>query len=533
MTVSARLILAFIALTAVLAAPTVYATLRLGELQTLAVGERDGHATASLAMGRIEAGFSRVDLQMRSYLVAPDPAEAARLDSMVEDLREQVFLLEASGYADAARSVGPVIEVLGAAIEEIQKLVDSGRLAEATEAFGTIQSLIEVGGRELTDGAVMVDRRAQTDFLRAQEISSSARTGTLLALVLALTTAVLVGAWATEVLASPLKRLSLATSDVADGDFRAPEDLPYERRDEIGELSRSFRSMTNRLLELDRMKAEFVGLATHDLKTPINVIRGYAELVDEELGGAVTGHQHEILEGISEQCHVMARLVSRLMDISRLEAGTYRLAMERIHLEDLVTGTLQALELLAEREGVHLVTRMEEDLPTRVIMDVDVVRHEILGNLISNAIKFTPEGGEVRLSVRRCGSHVVFRVTDTGPGIAPGHREHIFDKYYQVDRSQKVGAGLGLAIVRELTEAHGGRVELLPSFEAGVGAIFEVILPVEPAESAKPVDSTESTGDDAAEAVTLRVSVARHEPVGATGVRRSRRSGRARKTRAG
>jgi len=479
-TVPSRLLLAFLAVIVALALPTGYATLRLGELQRLAVGERDQHATASLAMGRIEADLSRLDLQVRSYLAAPGPAEAAELESTLEDLGGQVTLLEESGYGEAATTVQPVLDDLASTIAEMRELAGDGRLEEATAVFGGIQAQIERAGGQLTEGARMVDRRAQADFLRAERISSSARTGTLLALTAALVVASLVGVWATGALASPLRRLSLATGQVAGGDFESPEDLPYERGDEIGDLSRSFRAMTERLDELDRMKAEFIGLATHDLKTPINVIVGYAELVDDELVGEVTEQQHEILNGIAEQCQAMSRLVSRLMDISRLEAGTYRLDMERIHVEDLVTGTLRAFELLAEREGIHLTSWMADDLPTHVVVDVDVVRHEILGNLISNAIKFTPEGGEVRIEVRRSDGYIVIRISDTGPGIPPDHQDHIFDKYYQADRSRKVGAGLGLAIVRELTEAHGGHVELVPPSEAGTGAVFDLILPIEP-----------------------------------------------------
>lgn len=495
MTVPARLLLAFLAVTIVLVVPTGYATLRLGELQSLAVGERDQHATASLAMGRIEAGLNRLDLQIRGYLAEPDPAGAVELESTLGDIRDQISLLEGAGYAAAADAVAPMVEALAAAISEIRVLAEDGRLGEATESFAAVQSLMEMAGRELTGGAAMVDRRAQADFLRAEEISSSARTGTLFALVLALAIAGLVGIWATGALASPLQQLSLATADVADGDFEAPSDLPYDRGDEIGDLSRSFRTMTRRLDELDRMKAEFIGLATHDLKTPINVIMGYAELVDDELVGEVTEQQHEILAGISEQCQAMTRLVSRLMDISRLEAGTYRLEMERMHVEDLVTGTLRAFELLAERRGILLVAEVDESAPETAVMDVDVVRQEILGNLISNALKFTPEGGEVRMTVGGADGSLRLRISDTGPGIPPGHRDHIFDKYYQVDRSRKVGAGLGLAIVRELTEAHGGHIELVSPDAEGVGAVFDLYLPVEPVKKDEPRSAGDAPGE--------------------------------------
>lgn len=480
MTVRTRLLVTFLVVIAALALPATFAALRLAELETLAVEGRSRHATASLSVGRVRAALVRLDLYLRSYVAAPGPGAREELGTAISDLEGEVEILAASGYADAAGSLRPMVEALGASTDQIEELVEAGRLVDATAGFRRLRPLADRTEARLADAAADIDARARREFERAREIGARARRGTLLALGFGGAVAVLVGFWAAAALTAPLRRLADATARVADGDFRAPEDLPYDRSDEIGELSRSFRAMARRLAELDRMKAEFVGVASHELKTPINVIMGYAELIDDELAGQVTDEQHEILHSIAHQCRAMTRLVSRLMDISRLETGTYRLELEKVHVRDLITGLVRAFDVMADRRGVRLETEVEESAPETLRVDVDIIRDEVLGNLVSNALKFTPEGGEVKVSARGEGEAVVFRVADTGPGIPEDHREHVFEKYYQAERSRKMGSGLGLAIAQEMVVAHGGKIELVSAGGDGAGAVFEVTLPLRP-----------------------------------------------------
>ena len=484
MTVPARLVAAFVAVVVVLVVPTGYAMVRLGDLQSLAVAERGQHATAASAIGRMEASLARLDLRLRSYLSQPSAALEADVYGALAELRADVDRLDAAGYNRAAEILATPIDALEATVAEIEGLAGAGRLDDATDAFAAVQPLVSAVGEELTRAAETVDRQAQADFARAEAISASARTGTLLALAVGLFVAGLVGIWATGALVTPLRRLSRATAEVADGRLEAPGDLPYDRDDEIGDLSRSFRAMTLRLAELDRLKAEFVGVASHELKTPINVIRGYTELIEEELSGEVTESQEEVLHAIAEQCRSMSRMVSRLMDISRLETGSYELELETLHVADVLTGLVRAFDILAEQEGIELKTRVQEGTPETFVADMDIVRDEILGNLVTNALKFTPRGGEVRVTARREDGHVVFRVADTGPGIPKEHREHVFDKYHQVERSRKVGSGLGLALAREMAQAHGGTIDLVPARDQG--AVFDVTLPLAPDGASDP-----------------------------------------------
>jgi signal transduction histidine kinase len=182
------------------------------------------------------------------------------------------------------------------------------------------------------------------------------------------------------------------------------------------------------------------------------------------------------MQRIGEQTRVLTRQVSRLMDISRLETGSYLIELERVALRDLIMGVERAFEIVALEKGVTLLAEVDPDAPQELVVDIDLIRDEVLSNLVSNALKFTPEGGHVWVRARGEEGGIVIEVTDTGPGIPPEHRPHIFEKYYQVERSRSLGSGLGLAIAKEMVEAHGGRIELVD--REGPGTTFEVHLPV-------------------------------------------------------
>jgi two-component system sensor histidine kinase BaeS len=398
-----------------------------------------------------------------------------------DDLEAQVERIEHAGYADAAEKLNLDVERLLERTNAIDSLVELGRLGVATEAFFSLQP----GIQEVRDGlaalATTVDARASSDFQRARQISDSARDRTLLSALLALIMAVLITGWTTRALWSPLERLRVGLSQVTEGIHSAPDDLPYERRDEIGELSVSFRAMVQRLAELDRLKAEFVGVAGHELKTPINVIRGYTSLIEEELAGELTDPQRAILDGIAEQTRSMTRMVSRLMDISRLESGAYALDPEVMSVQDILFGLERAFEVLAKKNGVKLNVEVESDEEVDVEVDVDLFRDEVLGNLVANAMRFAGSGGEVQVRALREGEGVLIEVADSGPGIHPDHQPFVFDKYYQAERSRAMGSGLGLAIAKEFTEAHGGWIKLAPDVPHGLGgAVFQVWVPALP-----------------------------------------------------
>jgi signal transduction histidine kinase len=328
--------------------------------------------------------------------------------------------------------------------------------------------------------AQAIDREGEEKVRRAQEIADRAATSTLIALAAALFATLVLGAWLTRGVLRPVSELRVGMGHVAEGDFTPDVRVPTHRPDEIGELARSFTSMAERLAELDRLKAEFVSVASHEIKTPLSVIRGYVSLLADGIYGEVNETQRKTLGAVNDQTDRLTRLVHRLLDISRFEAGGGRLELRRINLRDFLQELASGFQVLAYQNGIDFPVVVADDLPVNVVGDADRL-NEVLGNLLSNAFKFTRRGGTIRLEAHRDGAGIRVTVADTGVGIPADKLPHIFEKFYQVDNDaqpRSVGSGLGLAIAREIVEAHGGTISA--ASEEGTGTTFTVVIPERP-----------------------------------------------------
>jgi signal transduction histidine kinase len=279
---------------------------------------------------------------------------------------------------------------------------------------------------------------------------------------------------------------------VAGGRFDHALRLTPARRDEFGALAANFATMTRRLAELDRLRAEFMSVASHELKTPLNVVLGYVSLIGEGVYGPVTAEQQGVLRTVEEQTRHLTRLVQRLLDVSRFRAaGAAAIEPRPLALRAYLDDLWRAHRVLADQRRLTFTLAAEDPgLPATVSWDADRMA-EVLGNLVSNAVKFTPPGGRVTLTVEpapdyaaaalgRPGAALRLCVEDSGVGIAPEQLPHVFDKFYQADnqaRASAPGTGLGLAITKQIVEAHGGMIgaESTPD----VGTRFVLLLPVD------------------------------------------------------
>jgi signal transduction histidine kinase len=236
--------------------------------------------------------------------------------------------------------------------------------------------------------------------------------------------------------------------------------------------------MQLQLGELDKLKAEFVSVASHELKTPINVIIGYLQLLDEGIYGPLTEKQKDVLRTLALQADTLLRLVKQLLDVSRFEAGGGRLDVRHVPLSKIFEELERAFHVLAIQRDVNFRVVRRGELPDEVSWDQDRI-NEVLGNLLANAFKFTPQGGSVELSVEGMDDAVHIEVHDTGAGIPPEQLPRIFEKFYQADNQRAAatsGSGLGLAIAKQIVEAHGGSI--LCDSTPGVGTTFSITLPV-------------------------------------------------------
>jgi signal transduction histidine kinase len=239
--------------------------------------------------------------------------------------------------------------------------------------------------------------------------------------------------------------------------------------------------MTGRLAELDKLKAEFVSVASHELKTPVNVIVGYLQLLQEGIYGPLTPEQLKVHQTLEAQAQSLLRLTRQLLDVSRFEAGGARLDPRRIVLADFFEELHRAFDVLARQRDVAFKVDVGPDIPVAVSWDPDQM-NEVLGNLLANAFKFTPRGGRVALSADSVNGSIEMRVQDTGAGIPAEQLPRIFDKFYQADTqgaAKSLGSGLGLAIAKQIVEAHGGTIACEST--VGVGTTFTIALPLQAA----------------------------------------------------
>ncbi len=478
LTVRARLLLVLAGIILLLAGPALYSIGRLRAVRDIAFELHDRHASSRAALGELRAALAEADRLQRSYIVTGDSTAGAEMFAALLDARESYRLTTAAGYGMSSLPLGLTLNELDEASYEIDRLVQAGAVGEATEYFGEVRHLFVDAGVAIGLMASAIDRESAEATIRAEAIASEAATSTLFALVGALGLALIIGFSTTQVLTGPLQRLRSAMARVAEGEFEKSALIETDRRDEIGDLARSFQSMTTQLSELNRLKAEFVSKTSHNLKTPINVIGGYAEMLDEGLYGELEKGQAEAVRGIREQTEALTTQVRQLVDLSRVEAHAFTIRMQQLYVSDLLLGVQRSFEALARQRKVEFEIVTDPSAPATIVGDEDRLRNEVLGNLLTNAFKFTEAGDRVTVLATGSEGRLEFEVSDTGLGIQSAELELIFDRYYQTGNGKRAaGSGLGLAIAKEIVTQHGGTISA--SSEEGKGATFLVVLPLE------------------------------------------------------
>ncbi|HZT53530.1 MAG TPA: ATP-binding protein, partial [Gaiellaceae bacterium] len=233
------------------------------------------------------------------------------------------------------------------------------------------------------------------------------------------------------------------------------------------------RRRVEELAELSQLRADFVSLVSHELRSPMAAVIGAARTLQDRWRVLTASQRDSFLALIGDETARLAALVADVLDTSRIEAGTFSYRFEDVDLQRLVEDAVEAAAL-AQHE-VHVVASVHGPLP-RIRGDRARLR-QVLANLIDNAVKYSPEGGEVRVSASASNGTVRIAVQDEGPGIPPSQQERIFEKFgrAEVPGGSKPGTGLGLFIARSIAEAHGGSLEVSSGPEPG--STFTLTLP--------------------------------------------------------
>ena len=310
------------------------------------------------------------------------------------------------------------------------------------------------------------------------------RNAVLLSGLGSLAIAVAVGLLIGRTLSDPLRSLAGTARRMADGDLSAR--APAARRDEIGELARQFNMMAQSLetnfrdlrAERDSLK-RFIADASHELRTPITALATFNELLQ---GSAAedTAAREEFLRESHAQLARLQWITANLLDLSRLDAGIASLSIARHPASDIMEAAVAGAAPLAQKKGVTLTI---ERADPGLLLDCDRGRVEMaVSNLVTNAVKFTQEGGSVTIRAERADGLVRFVVSDNGPGIPAEELPMIFERFYRGRSATNDGAGLGLAIVQSVARAHGGAIRVKSA--PGAGSVFSLEIPDRRAPSA-------------------------------------------------
>lgn len=290
----------------------------------------------------------------------------------------------------------------------------------------------------------------------------------------ALLVAIPFGVWRARSISRRLDRLATAADALAEGNLDTR--VVVRRRDEIGRLGERFNEMGERIATTDRTRRAFLSNVSHDLRTPVSIIQGTVErMVDARDRGQPLDTSS--LNVIQHEARMLAHLIDDLFTLARVEEHSLRLDRVAMSIPDLVDEAVTGMRALAwSQQKVTVESLVSPDLP---LVNADPTRvRQVVNNLLYNALRHTPEGGLIVVQAVQRGSLAEIAISDTGRGIPPDLLPNVFTRYYQAERSQRSpgGSGLGLSIVKQIVEAHGGTISV--ESEQGQGTTFRFSLPL-------------------------------------------------------
>jgi signal transduction histidine kinase len=479
MTLRLRLALGLTAIALIFALPVFFAVRALDRMREETAGVRDREFSATLILGRMRE--NAVSLGQDAQLMALFPSDTTRqntenrltaLRDLTDSLARMIRPSEAALLQGSIRDVelrAPRVYAAAAAgqTQKADSLLDqyfAPALASLDRAVLQVERILQERTRQTVESL-----RVEAALARRNSAIGLGGVGVL---------ALLISVWLARSIGRPVAELDRGMRAVAEGQFDYRLNLNGSGRDEFGRLASSFRSMATQLTELDRLRGEFLSVASHELRTPINVIQGYVQLLEEDTYGPLSPQQRDVMRTLESQTDSLGRLVGQLLDVGRYDAGGGKLELKAVDLAQFIQRLDDTFRVLALQKGVNFVIERGARLPTRVLWDEDRM-NEVLGNLLSNAFKFTDRGGCVTLAIRSEADRVQMHVRDTGAGIPAPQLQFIFDKFYQADnqnRSALRGVGLGLAIAKSIVTAHGGTIGV--DSMVGKGTNFTINLPV-------------------------------------------------------
>jgi two-component system sensor histidine kinase GlrK len=416
---------------------------RIGSIERLAL------QLAVLQDSQLRADFTRAHESFRQVadelsLLPLEEEQRAALNRTIE--REQALYrrLQAPPRGASAGSAGPVRELAGA-------LVDDAYQVLAVSYFVADREVERLGA-----GADEVHRRLIVMVL----ISSALALAAALAL--------------TRLIARPIAEVDSAIRQLGSADFERP--IRVSGPQDLQSLGERLDWLRLRLVELEAQKNRFLRHLSHDLKTPLAALREGTELLNDQVAGPLAPPQQQVVAIMRDNSVKLQRLIEELLGYQRALHAASELQVGAVGMDELLRQSIRSHQLAAQAKSQRVEL---ETIAFTVWADAAKLR-SLIDNLLGNAVKFTPSGGEIRVRARQSGGSATIDVIDSGPGVPPEEREAIFEAFFRGRAGafgRAEGTGLGLAIAREFAEAHGGRIEVVAGARGGH---FRVTLPVRP-----------------------------------------------------
>jgi signal transduction histidine kinase len=444
-----------------------------------------GIGTVALVANRVTAReftlFVRAGGDVRAARMAAEAAEvyasSGSWTAVAEEMNQELVVHTPGPGGGMGRGMGmrgqgmPSQDRILIADLQGRVVVDTAGELEGDPLEQEVQSMgvpVEVGDQRL--GTLLLTSDDLTGHSElGQRFLDAVNRALLWASALVAVAALVAAAVLSRQLVGPLRRLTAASEAMAAGDLT--QRVKVRTRDEIGELAQAFNDMAHDLEAAEGQRQQMTADIAHELRNPLSVIRGNLEAMLDGVYPVDVEH----LGPIYEETILLQRLVRDLRLLSLADAGQLQLVRAEVDLSALLDAVADSVQAVAEDQGIRLGSAVPDE-PLVVLGDADRLR-QVIGNLVSNALRYTPAGGSVMLRAWEQGTQARITVSDTGPGIAPKDLTHLFDRFYRADAARDRatgGSGLGLAIARALVEAHGGRIEVESTL--GAGTTFTMIL---------------------------------------------------------
>lgn len=444
-------------------------TERLTEQSRSAVSGASAAARAGRSLVSRVGSIERLALQLAVMPDAQLRADFARAHESFRQLSDQLARLKLKDEPLAAFT---------RAIEREQALYDYvTRPSRGAPDLRTVRAmaaeLVEDAYQVLAVSYFAADREVERLGASADEVHRRLIVMVLIATALALAAALAL----TRLIAQPIAELDSAIRQLGSADFTrairvsGPEDLQS--------LGERLDWLRQRLTELEAQKNRFLRHLSHDLKTPLAALREGTELLNDQVAGPLAPPQRQVVAILRDNSVKLQRLIEDLLDYQRALHAASGLQIGVVSLDGLLRQCVRSHQLAAQAKTQRLVL---ETGSIAVRADATKLR-SVIDNLLGNAVKFTPAGGEIRVLASQQGTAATIDVLDSGPGVPPEEREAIFEAFFRGRAGafgRAEGTGLGLAIAREFTEAHGGRIEVVAGAPRAQGAHFRVTLPLRP-----------------------------------------------------